>query len=638
VKRVILRQFLPCLDLRLGRHVHHDSESRRYAFDVSGLSVAAVRHTRHVPVFDQGNLGSCFPPGTRVRIADGSERPIEDVRLGECVVTAEGRTGRVVRTLLRDEDSGLVRLKLWGHTHLRMTREHPVLTARGYIKAAELRIGDEVAMPKYISGTNEAVVVADHVTQPSHRLVRGNRWQGLPGRRGLNATAHQMPEKIQLDENFGRVIGLFLAEGNCDSGKVNWSFHINETDTLVAELVERLSVYGISAHVRPLPIHKGCKVIVHGTGWTRLLSSLCGNGSGLKRLHPDLAGGPREFLAAVLSGWLDGDGTTRKDGSPEGVSISQDLIMGMYDIAQALGRHPVVATQAPITNSAAKTRRPRWTLTMAPGMGRCRQDDTHVWRKVRALEIEDYVGPVYDLTVEGDHSYVAEGVGVHNCTGNAAVGCLATGPFYGTLTNPVYSEDEAGAVACYSAATRIDGYGGEYPPTDTGSDGLTVAKVLQQAGEISGYQHTFSLDDALKALQTVPLITGVDWFDDMFNPSSEGLLSASGQYAGGHEIVVDEYDPVRGWVGFTNSWGAGWGVAGRFYLQAEDWGRLLAQQGDVTVFVPANQPAPQPTPEPGGQADVALATAARPWVNQRHVGGNKVMANKLKAWLVDRGL
>jgi hypothetical protein len=124
----------------------------------------------------------------------------------------------------------------------------------------------------------------------------------------------------------------------------------------------------------------------------------------------------------------------------------------------------------------------------------------------------------------------------------------------------------------------------------------------------------------------------------MFNPSSEGLLSVSGQYAGGHEIVVDEYDPVRGWVGFTNSWGAGWGVAGRFYLQAEDWGRLLAQQGDVTVFVPATQPAPQPIPEPGGQADVALARAARPWVNQRHVGGNKVMANKLKAWLVDRGL
>jgi hypothetical protein len=225
-----------------------------------------------------------------------------------------------------------------------------------------------------------------------------------------------------------------------------------------------------------------------------------------------------------------------------------------------------------------------------------------------------------------------------SCTGNAAVGCLATGPFYGTLTNPVYSEDEAGAVACYSAATRIDGYGGEYPPTDTGSDGLTVAKVLQQAGEIAGYQHTFSLDDALKALQTVPLITGVDWYADMFNPSSEGLLSVSGQYAGGHEIVVDEYDPVRGWVGFTNSWGAGWGAGGRFYLQAEDWGRLLAQQGDVTVFVPATQPAPQPTPEPGGQADAALAKAARPWVNQRHVGGNKVMANKLKAWLVDRGL
>jgi hypothetical protein len=212
-----------------------------------------------------------------------------------------------------------------------------------------------------------------------------------------------------------------------------------------------------------------------------------------------------------------------------------------------------------------------------------------------------------------------------SCTGNAAVGCLATGPFYGTLTNPVYSEDEAGAVACYSAATRIDGYGGEYPPTDTGSDGLTVAKVLQQAGEIAGYQHTFSLDDALKALQTVPLITGVDWYADMFNPSSEGLLSVSGQYAGGHEIVVDEYDPVRGWVGFTNSWGAGWGVAAGSTCRL----RTGAACSPSRATSPCSSPPPNPHPNPH------RSPAARPtrrWRRRRGRGSTSGTSAGTRSW------
>ncbi len=44
---------------RLGRHVQHDPHSRHYAYDTTGLTITAVRHTRHVPVFDQGDLGSC---------------------------------------------------------------------------------------------------------------------------------------------------------------------------------------------------------------------------------------------------------------------------------------------------------------------------------------------------------------------------------------------------------------------------------------------------------------------------------------------------------------------------------------------------------------------------------------------------
>jgi hypothetical protein len=637
----IVRERIPSADPRLGRHIHHDSASRRYSFPTEGLTVQSVVHPRHIPILDQGQVGSCFPPGTRIRLADGSERAIEDVRLGERVVTAEGHTGRVVRSLLRDEDGGLIRLILTGHSHLRMTSEHRVLTSRGYVAANELRVGDEVALPKYSSGESTHVSPAEHVTKASHRLTRGNRWVGLPARVGLSTSAHALPDKIELTERFGRLIGLFLAEGNCDSGKVCWTLNINERDTLGAEIVSIMADYGVEAHTRDLPFHHSHRVTVYGTAWTRLLSSLCGDGAGRKRLHPELAGGTTEFLAAVLSGWLSGDGWTKPDGTQAGITISDDLALGMYDIAQALGHHPVLVHSPPVANNAAKTRQWRWTLSMAPGPGRCRETETYVWRKVRETRLEDYVGPVYDLTVEGDHSYVAEGVGVHNCTAEAGIGALATDPLFGGPTGK-YSLTQAGAYALYSDAETLDG-DGPWPPNDNGSSGLSVAKVLKAKGLISGYQHTFTLEDALKALSVTPILIGINWYSSMDSPDQDGRIRIGGAIRGGHELVVRQIDAPRQRIWPDNSWGLSFGLGGRCYLTFADFGTLLSQQGDVTVLIPLTSPSPVPTPVPvptptPGDPDAALAAIATPWVGRRHSGGNTAMWHATQAWLKAKGL
>lgn len=259
-----------------------------------------------------------------------------------------------------------------------------------------------------------------------------------------------------------------------------------------------------------------------------------------------------------------------------------------------------------------------------------------------------------------------------SCTGNAGIGCLGTDPFYATVhplntpawanrveapivatpgalaagTEVLYALNEDGAVALYSAATKLDDAPGQYPPDDTGSDGLSVAKALKAAGEISGYQHTFSLDDALKAVTVTPVLTGVTWYNSMFDPQPDGRLVvdfASG-LAGGHEFVVDEIDVENQRVWFTNSWGASWGVDGRAWLSWDDWGALLKDQGDVTVFVPLTQPAPTPTPSPTPvppvDVDQALADALRhrDWVDRHHIGDNERVAHAGKAWLAAHGL
>lgn len=233
-----------------------------------------------------------------------------------------------------------------------------------------------------------------------------------------------------------------------------------------------------------------------------------------------------------------------------------------------------------------------------------------------------------------------------SCTGNAGVGAAYRAPFAKLAQVwPLYQPDEDGAVALYSAATKADAYAGTYPPTDTGSDGLSVAKALKAAGIISGYLHAFTLQSALLQLMATPLITGITWYNSMFSPGSDGLLTfdETTGVAGGHELCVDEYVPATvghgALVGGPNSWGTSWGDGGRWYLNVNDWGDLLADDGDVTAFVPATQPAPTPTPAPDvDAADHALWSATQHWTSLAHVGTNATAAHAVKTWAKAKGL
>ncbi|MCK9896987.1 hypothetical protein [Frankia sp. AgB32] len=211
-----------------------------------------------------------------------------------------------------------------------------------------------------------------------------------------------------------------------------------------------------------------------------------------------------------------------------------------------------------------------------------------------------------------------------SCTGNAAAGWLGTDNAIrqGVTTVDGVAVDEAYAVQLYSAATRLDDIDGDYPPTDTGSDGLSVAKALQAAGIARGYQHAFSLQATLTALATAgPVLLGTVWLQAMFEPAKDGRLTPRGAVAGGHEYLADEIDVERRRVWITNSWAESWGIGGRAYLTWDDLATLLDQQGDVTVPTPVQVPAPTPTPTPPtpgpvqpDSPDDALADALGPLV------------------------
>jgi hypothetical protein len=193
--------------------------------------------------------------------------------------------------------------------------------------------------------------------------------------------------------------------------------------------------------------------------------------------------------------------------------------------------------------------------------------------------------------------------GIGACTGNAEEGVLGTLPFFDVI--PTHhprkptgdpNKDEGQALTLYSEATHLDRFRGVFPPEDTGSNGLAVNKAAKAAGLISGYQHCFSLDAALKALTVQPVIAGINWYSSFDEPDSHGRvqITPDADIRGGHEIALDEIILEERLIGSTNSWGYDWGMDGRFFITWDDFERLMHEQGDVTVPLPLDQAPPVP--------------------------------------------
>ena len=213
-------------------------------------------------------------------------------------------------------------------------------------------------------------------------------------------------------------------------------------------------------------------------------------------------------------------------------------------------------------------------------LGRYINHDPRSWDYAYALDPTAYLTSKTHLRVIP----IMNQQGFGACTGFAALGALGTAPLYATVSGETL--DAALAMKIYSEATKIDPFPGTYPPDFTGSDGLSVAKVMKTMGLIAGYQHAFTIDDALAALQSGPVITGIGWYQGFNYPDKNGLVHIAGTKLGGHEVCVVGINVKTKTVTAANSWGPSWGKDGFFTFSWADWATLLGEGGDVTILNP----------------------------------------------------
>ena len=95
-------------------------------------------------VYFMQNMHRCLERNALVTMADGSEKIISELRVGESIRGKDG-PDRIVNIVAGYEEA-LILLHTMDHYELKMTNAHPVLTDKGYRRAGELESGERVLL------------------------------------------------------------------------------------------------------------------------------------------------------------------------------------------------------------------------------------------------------------------------------------------------------------------------------------------------------------------------------------------------------------------------------------------------------------------------------------------------------------
>lgn len=123
-----------------------------------------------------------------------------------------------------------------------------------------------------------------------------------------------------------------------------------------------------------------------------------------------------------------------------------------------------------------------------------------------------------------------------------------------------------------------------------GASVLAGAKACVKDGTVKSYRWAFGIDDVIDSLVTKgPVVLGINWYDSMYETTSEGLVTIDGPIVGGHCIITNGYWPAHPKFGdcilWTNSWGKSYGINGQGFIRVDDLNTLLKQDGEAVAAV-----------------------------------------------------
>jgi hypothetical protein len=331
----------------------------------------------------------CLARGSLVLTRDGY-RPIEDLAIGEMVLTHKGRWRPIVGKVCNGIRQ-IVRVTAQGVADLRVTPSHELWTRKA---------GASVHRARRVAGGSSPEWVPASETLGSYVNLK------LPP-----------TEDSKLSAEEWWIVGRWLGDGHLSvRGLPFITCAFEETGELTSRLGRRAGQIANTKTANQIYV-KG-RSGRHGDHLHAMIKR-CGQGAHAKRVPAEALGLSPELAASLLEGYLSADGHRDRLGRDSASSVSRALVLGMAMVAQrargAIGS--VYAGRAggetTIQGRRVKTR-DEWILLVSPRNRSGFITDDGAWKKVRSVEPAGEA-EVWDIKVEEDESFTAEGCVVHNC-------------------------------------------------------------------------------------------------------------------------------------------------------------------------------------------------------------------------------
>ena len=242
-----------------------------------------------------------------------------------------------------------------------------------------------------------------------------------------------IPNEINIDNDFLRLVGYFLAEGcvSKDKNRPNSyvmiiSFHENEKSYI--EDVQNIifKIFGVKPTVCYIKKDKSVHICFSNSIISLIFSRLFGCNSHSMRIPSEFLFLPIEKQKELLKGILRGNGT-RADNEPRLTTTS--AIMA-HQVIYILTRMRIVPTSS---HSIQREGRPSYEIrassrfkdayvklwdegdSIKDGRFFASMTDDYIFVPIRSISEEHYKGPVYNLSVEDDKTYTCNLIAVSNC-------------------------------------------------------------------------------------------------------------------------------------------------------------------------------------------------------------------------------
>jgi hypothetical protein len=376
----------------------------------------------------------CFPAGTLVTMGDGTRKPIDQIVEGDEVMTHFGLVRKVTSTHRRQYKGSLYSIKAEAHRTVRCTKQHPWLVT----PESEIKFKD------------------DHSNLQWKDLKEGvNPSQGWAHAECLDEDPEYLlepiftyderlsPHVVQPTKAQARMLGYYLAEGHLLRNKkgklagIELSTH--KDDPIHREIEDLCSAYGTKnapSTYQRANSEDSLGIYIFDSDLAEFCLKHAGVYSTEKKLSKDVLSWKPEMQRELLGAYANGDGCGTEDGSLKLSTSSKSLAEQWLVILPRLGVIPscnLLTHKAGCGHSAIDTY--EWVVHIGKQYA---QRLRPVCAKIKMVEIEKaknsrkimgryVVTPireidsiyaeleVFNLEVEGDKSFLVEGLAVHNC-------------------------------------------------------------------------------------------------------------------------------------------------------------------------------------------------------------------------------